>query len=55
MENIVSDANEIFSDIETAEEHSKSQTMKLLREFKEQVKTACRFGLIVRMYILKES
>jgi hypothetical protein len=25
MENIVSDANENFSDIETAEEHSKSQ------------------------------
>ena len=53
MENIVSDANENFSDIETAEEHSKSQNHEDAEGSQGAVKTAFRFGLIVCMYILK--
>jgi hypothetical protein len=43
MENIVSDANKNFSDIETAEVHSKSLNHEVVERIQEQVKTACLF------------
>jgi hypothetical protein len=44
MENIVSDANENFSDIETAEEHSKS----LNHEVAERIQGAGEDGISLR-------
>jgi hypothetical protein len=53
MENIVSDANENFSDIETAEEHSESLSHEVAKRIQGAGEDGISFRLVVRMYILK--